>query len=339
MAVLKLSQISTTSANPATTDYSVSVVSGSTDILSTYAQVGSTLSPIITLVSSQIPSINASVITIGTLSSAVLPAINVSTTGAGGITGSTLNNTVLSSSLTSLGTVTGLTASTVLITSSGTASTPSLGIGGPSTGFYSSGASGFGIIVNGTSKLDCNISINTDWSFAGSIVTNNAIILGANGSLGWAGRAGGLLSLANNTIQIGGASSSTPAAQTLLFTPGGGTNISGQNATIIGSLGTGSATSGNLIFQVGSGAGSSGTSPNTATTAMTIASGTRKVAHTAPITLPLFTVTTVNALTGSATGDVAVVTDALLPVLLSTATGGGTSVAVVLYNGTAWVIV
>lgn len=49
MTNLKLSQITSATANPATTDNIVSVVSGSTDNLVTYAQAASTISPLVSV--------------------------------------------------------------------------------------------------------------------------------------------------------------------------------------------------------------------------------------------------------------------------------------------------
>jgi hypothetical protein len=357
-ATSKLSQITTTTPNPATTDYAVSVLSGSTDMLVTYSQVATTVSPIITLVSSQVPviniaassittslassqiptiSINASSVTTGTLSTAVLP---VATTSAQGIV-SIGSGLTVGSGTTAVSTA--LSVSTLVVTSSGTVTGPSIGVGSASTGFYSSGSTGFGISINGVNKLDYGITVasqvSTPGTFNANVLASTAgVAISANtGVITFRNSSTQILSPGSNVFQIGPLATSTPSAQTLQFQSGSGTNITGVNTAIIGSLGTGNTTSGNIVFQVGGATGASGTTPATATTAMTIMAVTRKVSHTAPVTLPLYTVSSAAALSGSATGDVAVVTDALAPTFLGTLTGGGTSVVVVVFNGTSWV--
>ena len=294
MAVIKFSGITTTTINPATTDYAVSVLSGSTDTLVTYSQIATTVSPIITLVSSQIPTIN----------------INASSVTAGN-----------------------LSVSSVTATNSGTASSPSVGVGSATTGFYSSGSTGFGVSVNSVTAVDFGITSTSQWSFingitAGSIRANNTVFVGGGDIILTRGAAANL--------RLGGNVTASPTAQTLSVQSASGVNNPGKDFTIVGSLGTGNTTSGNIVLQISSGAGSSSSTPQVATTAMTISASTRKVVHTAPITFSLYTVTTLNAISGSATGDVAVVTDALAPSALGTLTGGGTVVCMVLYTGGAW---
>jgi hypothetical protein len=95
----------------------------------------------------------------------------------------------------------------------------------------------------------------------------------------------------------------------------------------------GRATSG--IAQIGnSGGGASGSLNLTNLTA----SGTVNavgVTSSAPVYFPRYTVTSLPAAT---TGAVAIVTDALAPTFLGLLTGGGTSVTLVLYNGSAWTV-
>lgn len=79
MANLKLSQITSATANPATTDNIVSVVSGSTDNLVTYAQAASTISPLV--------SVSAGTQITGTIPASSMSPVNLATTGNGGVTG------------------------------------------------------------------------------------------------------------------------------------------------------------------------------------------------------------------------------------------------------------
>lgn len=224
--------------------------------------------------------------------------------------------------------------SSLVVTSAGAASSPSIGVGSASTGVYSSGSTGLGFSVNGVNVVDFGITqllLTTLASGLGLRLSN----VGATFQL----RNGAtiLSSPASATLQLGAADSSSPTSQTIKIQSGSGTNIAGVNSAIIGSLGTGNTTSGNIIFQVGGPTGVSGSVAIAATTAMTINAGTQKVSHAAPISFPLYTVSSVAALTGSATGDVAVVTNALAPTFLGSLTGGGTSVVLVVYNGTAWI--
>jgi hypothetical protein len=79
-----------------------------------------------------------------------------------------------------------------------------------------------------------------------------------------------LTSPAINTLQLGAADANPAVAQTLQVQNGEGTNIAGQNFTIIGSLSTGTANSGDIIFQTGVKNGSSGAGDATPTTALTL---------------------------------------------------------------------
>jgi hypothetical protein len=152
---------------------------------------------------------------------------------------------------------------------------------------------------------------------------------GGNSTIGWAGE-GLLTSQAAGEVRFGDLDAGPLQAQTIKFQGTTGTNQSGANTTIIGSIGTGSGLGGDIIFQVApAGSGSGGSSgQNTPTTAFTISQkGVPK--------LPGFTVSTLP--TSPPTGSMAYVTDATTCTFLGALTGGSNNFCPVIYNGAAWV--
>ena len=128
----------------------------------------------------------------------------------------------------------------------------------------------------------------------------------SNSAGGLSFRNGGtsLTSPATATLQFGLADSGTPVAQILKVQNGSGTNIAGQNFTIIGSLSTGTGTDGDIIVQTGVKNGTSGTVAATPTTALTIKAETLKVVMATNMNFHVYTVTT---LPSAVSGDVALV--------------------------------
>lgn len=169
----------------------------------------------------------------------------------------------------------------------------------------------------------------------GGLFATGSISAGAATLIGFAGR-GFMNSPAANTIEFGINDSASPAAQTLKFQNGAGAiNISGQNATIIGSLSTGTGTDGDVIFQTGVKNGGSNATPATPTTAMTIKGETQETIFNAPIRMKGYTV---SALPTGNQGDRAFVTDQTAAcTFLGALTGGGAIFCPVIFNGTAWV--
>lgn len=107
------------------------------------------------------------------------------------------------------------------------------------------------------------------------------------------------------TLQFGGTNVASPIAQTLRFqgaANGGGFNLNGANATIIGSLAVGTGTSGDIIFKTGTQT-TPGNSQATETTALTIKGDTQAVivpgALTVSAALTYGGVTLTNAVAGT----------------------------------------
>lgn len=168
----------------------------------------------------------------------------------------------------------------------------------------------------------------------GGIFTNATVQAGSTGLLSFNGR-GILSSPAGGTIQLGSADGPTVTAQSLKFQNGSGTNISGQNATIIGSLSTGTGTDGDIIFQTGVKNGGSNATAATPTTALTVKGETQETIFNAPIRTKGYTV---SALPAGNQGDRAFVTDQTTScTFLGALTGGGGIFCPVIFNGTAWV--
>src|SRR6185312_8965175 len=105
---------------------------------------------------------------------------------------------------------------------------------------------------------------------------NSSIALGGANTITFTGR-GILSSPGAGDIKLGAPDNSTVVAQFLLTQNGSGSNIAGQNWTIIGSLSTGTATDGDIIIQTGVKNGVSGSGAATATTAITIKGETQNV--------------------------------------------------------------
>jgi hypothetical protein len=62
----------------------------------------------------------------------------------------------------------------------GTASAPLLTLGNSTTGLYSVSTTGFGISINGTSRVDYNISFGNTWDFSGGLTAAGTITSGGN---------------------------------------------------------------------------------------------------------------------------------------------------------------
>lgn len=144
------------------------------------------------------------------------------------------------------------------------------------------------VVIGGTNELDYGITTAATWTAASPFtaagaITGTNIIAGASSLIEFTGR-GQLSSTGTGVIQSGAAAGSSPVAQILQAQSGSGTNVAGQNWTIIGSLATGNANSGNIVFQTGGAVGSSGTSAATATTALTLAGVTQAAAFGGQIT-------------------------------------------------------
>lgn len=251
--------------------------------------------------------------------------------------------TFTSGSPTFTGTVTMPDASTFNSTNfvtpnAGTTTNPAIVFSscGTNCGFTAPAANQWGLVVGGTTRLDYGISSGgLLTSTAGFFVASGNLTITSTSQINW-NNGVNLSAPAAASLQFGGANSGTPVAQNLKFQNGSGTNISGQNATIIGSLSTGTGTDGDIIFQTGIKNGGSNATAATPTTAVTIKGETQETIFTAPIRLKGYTV---SGLPAGNQGDYAFVTDQSTTCAVAGAalTGGGAVVCPVFYNGTAWV--
>jgi len=121
-------------------------------------------------------------------------------------------------------------------------------------------------LLNNTGSTACTVGHATQAFTCNSLTSSGGIFWGTGGTL---------TSAASNTAQFGSGDSGTPAAQTIKFQNGSGTNIAAANATIIAPLATGNATNGDLIFQTGVKT-TSGTGAPTATTTLTLKGETQQ---------------------------------------------------------------
>lgn len=149
--------------------------------------------------------------------------------------------------------------------------------------------SNLGLIQAGVLTLQVNntaLSLKNSGGTAvfGAYSNNNYLILNSTATVAWSADASFsttpdvfLSRKAAATLQFGNADAATSVAQTISFQGivAGTSNISGSNATIVGSLSTGSGTSGDIIFQTG-GTGAGAAVQNTATTAFTIKGATQQ---------------------------------------------------------------
>jgi hypothetical protein len=149
--------------------------------------------------------------------------------------------------------------------------------------FYANGVQKF--VVNGFGAVTF-----AGGSCSGAVVCSNGNMMTTAGSsqIGVVTRAV-FTSPAAGFFQLGPVDGAAPVAYTLGFNSGAGTNIAGQNATIMASRATGTASSGDLIFQTGGAVGGSGTTQATATTAMTIKGVTQSINIAKLLNLPLTT--------------------------------------------------
>ncbi len=201
----------------------------------------------------------------------------------------------------------------------------------PNTGLYFNG-SNWALSAGGSQILDYNINL------AGTLTVSAAgglNLRAPNSPLGFQNQTF-ITSPASATIQHGGNDGAAPVAQIIKFQNGSGTNISGQNATIVGSLSTGTGTDGDIILQTGIKNGGSNATPATATTAVTVKGETQEVIFAA---LHRSKGYTVSGLPTGNQGDIAFVTDQLTTCAVAGAalTGGGAKVCPVFFDGSAWV--
>lgn len=236
----------------------------------------------------------------------------------------------------------------------GTTTNPTLAFTtcGTNCGWFAPAANQIELVVGGTNRFDWNISTPNQFQFNGTIQNNNNIITtagnilinggngniqaGQNGAFQWNALSTFLTSPGSAQIQFGAFNGAAPVAQTLKFQSGSGTNISGQNTTIIGSLSTGTGTDGDIIFQTGIKNGGSNSTPAIATTAITVKGETQEAIFAAPVRLKGYTV---SGLPTGNQGDTAFVTDQLTTCagVGAALTGGGAKVCPVFFDGSAWV--
>lgn len=109
---------------------------------------------------------------------------SVTTTGAGAPTlafpGSPATYTYPTTTATLARTDAGQTFTGVQNFGAGSAGTPNLAVGNATTGFYSASTTGFGIAVNGASKLDFGVTVGTLWTINATLIPNvtNSVALG-----------------------------------------------------------------------------------------------------------------------------------------------------------------
>jgi hypothetical protein len=283
------------------------------------------------------------VLSSGTPTSAQIAFWTNSNTIAGS-TGITASNTALTatSAVTISGPDGGTWNTSGILLSAGTTTTPSLALGVPGTGFYDGTATTWGLAINGVKKFDYGITAGTVFTMQSSLVLGSggsfqaagSITAGSTGFFSWVS-GGAFTSTGIGQVTFGTAASSSPVAQNTAAQSGSGTNISGQNWTIVGSLSTGTGTSGDVILQTGS-SGAAATVLNTAATALTLKGVTQNALFGAQFVSKGYTVST---LPSGVTGGRAHVTDQLTTCAVPGAalTGGGSVICPVFYNGSAWV--
>ena len=260
---------------------------------------------------------------VGTVTTGTWSATAISS-AAGTLTGTTLAGNVVASSLTSLGNITNLRAS------------GNVGLGtetNPQGSFiYSQN------LITGITTPSASSSM---WQFSasGQLAGYNILSFSSNGS---------------NTFTRADGSPTAPTA----LTSGeiiGVVNFQGHNGTtFIGSVRiaaitaenyTGTSSGAYLEFDTTASGSNTRTQSMRAMAGIIVGTGTTDpgagnltvagtISAAAPVIVPRYTVTTLPV---SVTGAVAMVTDALAPTFLGSLTGGGTTKALVFYNGSAWV--
>lgn len=295
---LKLSQITASGANPATTDNFVGVTAANADVLFTGAQVNASIAPVWSNIT-------------GNKVTLTQPATGSTLTIADGKT-LTASNTV---------TLTATDGSTLAIGTGGTLGTAA---------FVNTGTSGAtAALCNGAN----NFSGQCQFSAAALTAIN---ISSTSGGIQFRGNSATKLRCpAASTYTFGDADAAAPASQTLSVqnVSAGNTNNSGAVFNIQGSLSNGSGAGGDIVLKTTLSTAASGTQ-NTAAVSLTLKAGTQRVVASAPVGLPQYTVATLPA---GVEGDMAYVTDATSPTYLGTLTGTGGVVCPVFFNGTAWV--
>lgn len=182
---------------------------------------------------------------------------------------------------------------------------------------------------------------NTVASIAGYSSTNDVGVLSLeNGGTTNAQLSAGVgyaTNFINGGLTLGnGSSSSTPATGLLYGTNGSGTNITGADLNVQGGQGTGSATSGGVEIKAAA-AGTSGSTANALSNYFRVDSAGASVQNGALIfkTTP-YTVATLPTCNAGTTWYVYPVSDASAPTWNGTLTGGGSTKALALCNGTNW---
>jgi hypothetical protein len=203
-------------------------------------------------------------------------------------------------------------SSQLIIPEAGTTTNPALVFSnaGTNTGIIAPASGELEFVISGTKQLDYGVTNAANWTFGSTLIVGNAAILtsglitinsNTQGIRFGAGTNNYLTGgSANGALQVGQANSGTPVAQTIQFQSGSGTNISGQNAIILGSLSTGTGTDGDIILQTGVKNGGSNATAATATTALTIKGETQNINVATALTVGSSTAATLS--TGETAG-------------------------------------
>jgi hypothetical protein len=298
MATTKFSQIATTVTAPATTDFFVGVQSGSTDVLYTQAQINTSVSSALGLSSYTPTSALAAYATTSALASYALTSALTSYAPLASPVFTGLVNVTGIAQTTS-----GSTGTVVVAQNLNTSgSTDLLAIKASVTSANNSTfIHGYGGTSGLTSKFYIDVFGNLN---VGSLDISGLAQLSAAGSSHFTIINSGLIGWSPSTNELLSADTVLTRSATGVVAIG----LTGSNAS--GSLNLTNLTASGTVNTVG-------------------------VTSSAPVYFPRYTVTTLPAAT---TGAVAIVTDALAPTFLGLLTGGGTSVTLVLYNGSAWTV-
>jgi hypothetical protein len=157
----------------------------------------------------------------------------ITSSGPGGVLGSNAFNSTAYAPLASP-TFTGTaTASGLLGTSSaGSAAAPSLFVGNSTTGLFSASTTGFGISINGVTKLDYGIATGGNWTIA----TNTDLMSSGAALLFGAGGQANVGALINSSGSYGFNVGNAPGSNNIGFY--GWTNNSGSSNQILSGIGT-----------------------------------------------------------------------------------------------------
>ncbi len=163
----------------------------------------------------------------------------------------------------------GTLGSLAYLSSVGTGVATALGVNTNSAGGIYTFGSGLGV-VGATSLALGGATIGPDaLGVTGSVSISGNTVLGSTARLGWSDAF--FTRNGSASIQIGGADSAAPVAQTLSAQSvvAGTTNTAGANLTIKGSAGTGTGAGGSILFQYAA-AGTTGSAQNAPVTALTL---------------------------------------------------------------------